>query len=81
MASFPVLRIPRSDEDGSFVLARASKPGARPLDIKLVASEGETAYSLSRKPEALASSSLVAIIEGKQHAHSLYALDKLTPFC
>lgn len=45
-----VVRIPRSDEDGAFVLVRVSPSAASgPLDVKLAATEGVAPYVLTRK--------------------------------
>lgn len=50
-----VLRIPRSDEEGSFVLARAtaSSQASKPLDVRLVATEGESPYSVSLRHDRI----------------------------
>lgn len=39
-----VLRIPRSDDPTTFVLVHVSRSGKAPLDLKLVATEGESPY-------------------------------------
>ncbi len=46
-----MLRIPRSDEAGSFILARVtpSGPASRPLDARLAATEGVAPYVLTCK--------------------------------
>ncbi|EPE07437.1 mitotic apparatus protein p62 [Ophiostoma piceae UAMH 11346] len=50
-----VLRIPRSDEEGSFVLARVSSSGqaSKPLNARIVATEGEAPYSLSLRHDRI----------------------------
>ncbi|KAL1903639.1 hypothetical protein Sste5346_000268 [Sporothrix stenoceras] len=50
-----VVRIPRSDEVGSFVLARVSPsgPASRPLNARLVATEGEAPYVLSLRHDRI----------------------------
>jgi hypothetical protein len=39
-----ILRFPRSDEAGAFVLVHVSCTGPAPLDLKLTATEGESPY-------------------------------------
>ncbi|CAK7217146.1 hypothetical protein SBRCBS47491_003073 [Sporothrix bragantina] len=50
-----VVRIPRSDEEGSFVLARVSPsgPASRPLNARLVATEGVAPYVLSLRHDRI----------------------------
>lgn len=42
-----VLRIPKSDEPEAYVLVHVSPRGSAPLDLKLVATEGEFPYITS----------------------------------
>ena len=50
MASDHVLRIPRSDNDGDFVLVNVtSSAGPSELDLRLLATEGESPYTLDCK--------------------------------
>lgn len=50
MASDHVLRIPRSDNEGDFVLVNiTSSVGPSALDLKLLATEGESPYILDCK--------------------------------
>lgn len=44
MASEHVLRVPRSDNEGEFVVVNVSSNGNSPLDLKLLATEGESPY-------------------------------------
>ncbi|KAL2759679.1 hypothetical protein ACRALDRAFT_1079302 [Sodiomyces alcalophilus JCM 7366] len=44
MSSPAILRIPRSDEQGSFVLVHASQTRSKPLDLKLVGTDGLAPY-------------------------------------
>ena len=44
MASEHILRIPRSDSQGDFVLVSTSSNGSSPLDLKLLATEGDSPY-------------------------------------
>lgn len=47
MTSTHVLRIPRTDEDGSFILVQVSSAaGSKDLDAKLVATEGLAPYKV-----------------------------------
>ncbi|CAK7197720.1 hypothetical protein SEUCBS139899_000368 [Sporothrix eucalyptigena] len=50
-----VVRIPRSDEEGSFVLARVSPsgPASRPLNARVVATEGVAPYVLSLRHDRI----------------------------
>jgi hypothetical protein len=47
-----ILRVRRVDGDAgsSFALVSASPDGPRPLDLKLVATEGENAFRATSKP-------------------------------
>ena len=51
MAARHVLKIPRSDEKGSFIIVQVSPDGpvSRPLNLKLVATEGSSPYVLTCK--------------------------------
>ena len=49
MASEHILRIARSDSEGDFVLVNISSNGDRPLDVKLLATEGESPYITTSK--------------------------------
>ncbi len=44
MASEHVLQIPRSDSEGNFVLVNVASNGSSPLDLNLLATEGESPY-------------------------------------
>ncbi len=44
MASEHVLRLPRSDSVGDYVLVNVTSNGSSPLDLKLLATEGESPY-------------------------------------
>lgn len=44
MATEHILRVPRSDSEGDFVLVNVSSNGKSPLDLKLLATEGESPY-------------------------------------
>lgn len=44
MASEHILRVPRSDSEGDFVLVNVAANGSSPLDLKLLATEGESPY-------------------------------------
>jgi exosome complex RNA-binding protein Csl4 len=44
MASSHIIRIPRTDEEGSYVLGEVTPSGSKPLNVKFVATEGEEPY-------------------------------------
>lgn len=44
MAGEYILRVPRSDNGGGFVLVNVVSHGASPLDLKLLATEGDNPY-------------------------------------
>jgi hypothetical protein len=44
MPSSHIIRIPRTDEDGAFVLGEVTPSGSKPLNVKVVATEGEEPY-------------------------------------
>lgn len=48
MAPTRVVKIPRSDDESASVLVQATPSGRRPLDLKLVATEGEAPYVCAR---------------------------------
>jgi hypothetical protein len=50
MVSENILRVPRSDSEGDFVLVNVSSNGPSPLDLKLLATEGFNPYICKGKP-------------------------------
>ncbi|EAQ83826.1 hypothetical protein CHGG_10230 [Chaetomium globosum CBS 148.51] len=44
MVSSHIIRVPRTDEEGAFVLGEVTPSGSKPLNIKFVATEGEEPY-------------------------------------
>ena len=44
MASQHILRLPRNDSEGDFVLVNVANNGTSPLDLQLLATEGEHPY-------------------------------------
>ncbi|KAG6045268.1 hypothetical protein E4U39_002553 [Claviceps sp. Clav50 group G5] len=46
MAPEKVLKIPRTDQDAAFVLVHVASKGSKPLDLKLVGTEGAAPYTL-----------------------------------
>ncbi len=44
MATSRVLKVPQSDNDKEFVLLQVSSSGKKPLDLKLIGTEGEAPY-------------------------------------
>lgn len=57
MASEKILRIDRNDSEGGHVLVNVAPNGASPLDLKLLATEGESPYIL--KSELISTSSVI----------------------
>ncbi|KAI5466925.1 hypothetical protein BGZ63DRAFT_11970 [Mariannaea sp. PMI_226] len=55
MASARVLRLTRSDDTSEFVLLQVTHKGSRPLDLKLVGTEGEAPYVTSLKHDRVSS--------------------------
>lgn len=49
MAPEKVLKIPRTDQDAAFVLVHVATKGSKPLDLKLVGTEGAAPYTCSRE--------------------------------
>lgn len=39
-----ILRIPRSDSEGDYIILNVTSNGPEPLDLKLVATEGDAPY-------------------------------------
>ncbi|KAL8728766.1 MAG: hypothetical protein Q9181_005230 [Wetmoreana brouardii] len=54
MASDHVLRIPRTDSPGDYILLNTSSNGASPLDLKLLATEGTQPYLKNLKHSRIA---------------------------
>lgn len=46
MAGTHILRLPRTDEEKSFVLVQVTSTGSMPLDTKLIATEGDFPYAV-----------------------------------
>ncbi|GAB1313046.1 Mitotic apparatus protein p62 [Madurella fahalii] len=44
MASSHIIRVPRTDEEGAYVLGEVTPSGSKPLNVKFVATEGEEPY-------------------------------------
>lgn len=44
MAPSHIIRVPRTDEEGAFILGEVTPSGSKPLNVKLVATEGEEPY-------------------------------------
>lgn len=45
MAGEHILRVPRGDSEGDFVLVNVSSNGPSDLDVRLLATEGESPYT------------------------------------
>ena len=44
MMSEHILRVPRADSEGDFVIVNVASNGSSPLDLRLLATEGESPY-------------------------------------
>lgn len=55
MAGEYILRVPRSDNGGGYVLVNVVSYGKSPLDLKLLATEGDNPYSVKSELIALPS--------------------------
>lgn len=53
MAALRVLKVPQSDDDKQFVLLQASSSGKKPLDLKLIGTEGEAPYVVKSRSSLL----------------------------
>lgn len=53
MTDTHVLRIPRTDEDGTFILVQVSSAGSKDLDVKLVATEGLAPYKVKLRHDRI----------------------------
>lgn len=53
MATFRVLKVPQSDNDKEFVLLQVSSSGKKPLDLKLIGTEGEAPYVVKIKHDRI----------------------------
>jgi hypothetical protein len=49
MAPSHIIRVPRTDEVGAFVLGEVTPSGSKPLNVKFVATEGEEPYVVKRE--------------------------------
>ncbi|KAF6842936.1 mitotic apparatus protein p62-like protein [Colletotrichum musicola] len=55
MASGRVLRFPRSDKDGAFVIVQTTPTRSKALDVKLVATDGVEPYAISLRHDKIGS--------------------------
>lgn len=49
MVASHIIRVPRTDEEGAFVLGEITPSGSKPLNVKFVATEGEEPYVVKCK--------------------------------
>lgn len=49
MATSRVLKVPQSENEAEFVLLQAASSGKKPLDLKLIGTEGEAPYVVKSK--------------------------------
>ncbi|KAJ6783721.1 hypothetical protein PWT90_05471 [Aphanocladium album] len=54
MTTSRVLKVPQSDNDKEFVLLQASPSGKKPLDLKIIGTEGEAPYVVKIKHDRIA---------------------------
>ena len=47
MANEHILKVPRGDDEGSFIMLNIKSNGIKPLDIALLATDGESAWASS----------------------------------
>ena len=47
-----VLRIPRSDSEGDYILVNVASTGPKPLDLRILATEGESPYATTSESYA-----------------------------
>ena len=50
MAAEHILKVPRGDTEGSFVIIKVNSNGSKPLDLALLATDGDCAWESSSKP-------------------------------
>ncbi|KAL7912774.1 hypothetical protein GGI35DRAFT_262507 [Trichoderma velutinum] len=55
MAASRVIRLPRDDDESTYALIQVIQKGSKPLDVKLVGTEGEAPYVTSLKHDRVAS--------------------------
>ena len=44
-----IIRVPRTDQEGAYILGEVTSTGSKPLNVKLVATEGEEPYAVKCK--------------------------------
>lgn len=49
MATEHILKIPRSEDEGNFVMLNIKSDGIKPLDIALLATDGDSAWASTSK--------------------------------
>ncbi|KAL6809029.1 hypothetical protein GGI42DRAFT_228880 [Trichoderma sp. SZMC 28013] len=55
MAASRVIKLPRDDDESTYALIQVIQKGSKPLDVKLVGTEGEAPYVTSLKHDRIAS--------------------------
>ncbi|KAL5083384.1 hypothetical protein Trisim1_001488 [Trichoderma cf. simile WF8] len=55
MAASRVIKLPRDDDESTYALIQVIQKGSKPLDVKLVGTEGEAPYVISLKHDRVAS--------------------------
>ncbi|KAL6910410.1 hypothetical protein GGI43DRAFT_10466 [Trichoderma evansii] len=78
MATTRVIRLPRDDDESAHVLIQVASKGSKPLDVKLVGTEGEAPYVATLKHDRIASFQVpncpVSESEWQSILQSLFAL-------
>lgn len=68
-----VLRLPRTDVDHDFVLVNVQQSGSSDLDLKLVATEGESPFVTILRQKAISKLHLPNSLSQNGHWHSVLA--------
>lgn len=72
MAPSHIIRVPRTDEEGTFVLGEVTPSGSKPLNVKFVATEGEEPYVVKSECPSPSARPSGALPVGRSHVvHAL----------
>ncbi|KAF3069173.1 hypothetical protein CFAM422_007104 [Trichoderma lentiforme] len=82
MAASRVIKLPRDDDESTYALIQVIQKGSKPLDVKLVGTEGEAPYVTSLKHDRVASLQVpncsVSESEWQAILESLFSLQPVT---
>ncbi|KAL6801855.1 hypothetical protein J3E68DRAFT_394573 [Trichoderma sp. SZMC 28012] len=82
MAASRVIKLPRDDDESTYALIQVIQRGSKPLDVKLVGTEGEAPYVTSLKHDRVASLQVpncpVSESEWQAILESLFSLQPVT---